>query len=89
MFSATLRAMSGRSLPEWMGTSMPSRSRITRALYVVRSSGALPDTVVIPTRSAYRAAATMAMASSWPGSQSSTILGRSVMTVSVARGMPR
>ena len=40
---------------------------MTRALYVVRSSGALPATVVIPSRSAWRAATTIATASSWPG----------------------
>ena len=68
-------ATSGRSLPEWTGTSMPSRSRITSALQVVRSSGAFPATVVMPTRSAKRAAAMMATASSWPGSQSSRIDG--------------
>ena len=61
---------SGRSAPECTGTSMPSRSRMTRALCVVRSSGALPATVVMPSSSAWRAATTMAMASSCPGSQS-------------------
>ncbi len=66
---------SGRSLPEWTGTSIPRRSRITSAFRVVRSSGAFPATVVMPTRSANRAAAMIATASSWPGSQSRMIDG--------------
>ena len=43
------------------------------ALRVVASSGALPATVVMPTSSVWRAAMTIAMASSWPGSQSRMI----------------
>lgn len=43
------------------------------ALRVVASSGALPATVVMPSRFVCRAATTMAMASSWPGSQSRMI----------------
>ena len=70
-------ASSGRAAPAWTATSMPSNSRMTRALWVVRSSGALPATVVIPTRSHRWAATTMAMASSWPGSQSRITAGRS------------
>ena len=78
----------GRSAPEWISTSSPSNSRMTRALYVVRSSGALPATVVMPSRSVWRAATTIATASSWPGSQSRMIDGRG-MTASLARGARR
>ena len=48
----------------------------SRALRVVFSTDALPLTVVIPTISACTAANRMAMASSWPGSQSIKIRGR-------------
>ena len=51
---------------------------MTRALWVVRSSGALPATVVMPSSSVWRAATTIAIASSWPGSQSRMIGGRGV-----------
>ena len=64
---------SGRVAPACTGVSIPSRWRTTSALWVVRSSGALPATVVMPSRSAWRAATTMAMASSCPGSQSRII----------------
>ncbi len=43
------------------------------ALRVVDDSGALPLTVVMPTSSVWRAATTIAIASSWPGSQSRMI----------------
>lgn len=43
------------------------------ALRVVECRGALPATVVIPSTSVCRAATVMAMASSWPGSQSRMI----------------
>ena len=67
---------SGRSAPAATGTSVrPSRVRTRSALRVVRSSGALPATVVIASsRSSGRAvASTIASASSCPGSQSRMI----------------
>ena len=70
---AVAARISGRLAPEWTGQSMPSRSRMMIALRVVASSGALPATVVMPTRLVWRAATTMAIASSWPGSQSRMI----------------
>ena len=48
-------------------------SRTIRALRVVAAIGALPATVVTPTRLAYLAATTRAIASSCPGSQSTII----------------
>ena len=46
---------------------------MTMAFRVVDSSGALPATVVMPSRLVWRAATTIAIASSWPGSQSRMI----------------
>ena len=54
---------------------------MTSALRVVRSIGALPATVVTPSSSVWRAATTSAIASSWPGSQST-------MTGTAIRGAP-
>ena len=69
-------AHSGRSAPAATGTSVrPRRVRTRSALRVVRSSGALPATVVIASSSSSgRASArAIARASSWPGSQSRMI----------------
>ena len=68
---------SGRSMPLATGTSRIFASEHTfKALRVVLSSDWLPATVVIASRSmsGWWAASRMAMASSWPGSQSRIIL---------------
>jgi hypothetical protein len=54
---------------------MLSKSVMISALRVVIVSGALPATVVMPTKLVCRAATTIAIASSWPGSQSRMIDG--------------
>jgi hypothetical protein len=50
-----------------------------RAFLVVDDKGALPATVVTPSKSACLAATTNAIASSWPGSQSTIIFNFAVM----------
>ena len=66
----------------------PRRSRMTSALRVVRSSGALPATVVTPSSSVWRAATTSAIASSWPGSQS-TMTGTAIGGLLPSSGVRR
>jgi hypothetical protein len=74
---------SGLSRPAAIGTSvMPATLQTRRALSVVLSSVWLPATVVIARRSMAgdAAASRIAMASSWPGSQSSTTRPRRGLT---------
>ena len=61
--------------PQCISTLSPTNSANRRALSVVRSRGAFPDTVVIPRTSVKSAAIIIAMASSCPGSQSIITLG--------------
>ncbi len=80
---------SGRLAPRNTGMSgRPASSRRRSALVVVRSTGTLPATVVMPRRSRRSGSARasrMAMASSWPGSVSMMILVRVMPPASAAR----
>ena len=84
--------MSGPSRPAATGMSArPSRSRTLSALRVVCSKVTLPATVVTPRSSisGLAQASMIAMASSWPGSQSKTILRADIRTGRSARTNPK
>ena len=72
---------SGRAAPRATGTSMPKRWHSASALAVVTSTGALPNTVLMPTSSARasRASISSAIASSMPGSVSNRMRVRGGM----------
>ncbi|CAB5015469.1 unannotated protein [freshwater metagenome] len=83
---------SGRSRPAATGISArPIRSSTLRALRVVCSRVTLPATVVTAMRSisGLAQASMIAMASSWPGSQSNTTLRASIRTDQLVRISPK